>query len=181
MANTKVWVGYTDAERYSDKFSVVFCGEFGDDDLAELDGWLEDGSYFVPQDVGLDPSSLFLDDPDVNPVWHELYVWETELTDASPTDPRTCSEFMRDVEAASRVGWPTAYKAALDESLWGLLERVRSSDPHRFSDVYLGDVLDALREVLASGKVADLVCAEVVGRLEAKRAFGDLDVTSGSA
>lgn len=103
--NTKFHYCYRDASNYKQFGEVVFGGANTLQEQQGLESAFDEGRYFVAHQIGI-PEVFFdygEDSVQDDHSWHEYM--ELEPTDAEPTDPRTFSEFVKQVQEASLQGW----------------------------------------------------------------------------
>lgn len=95
-ANTRLRYGYRDASNYKQVGEEVFPGTVTDEDLARLVEHLDDGCWFIAEQVGLpDLRELWPSEVDDDHIWHELDPTEDiEPTDDAPTRSETVGEFV---------------------------------------------------------------------------------------
>lgn len=86
MANTQITYMYRDASNFKQFETVILRGEMSEEDISLIIGKLVDGTFFIPEQVGL-PRLQFrwssLNNADH--VYHELTREDITLTDLSPT------------------------------------------------------------------------------------------------
>lgn len=110
--NTKMYYLYRDASNYKKSNEVVLEGEFTEEDVDRIMATLQDGMYFIPENVGLD-CERFVDWTEDDHPYCELYRDDFELTDEKPTEildgtqwrHLTVPELAIRFEAAADEGW----------------------------------------------------------------------------
>lgn len=119
--NTRLTYQYRDASNYKQSDSVVFSGRIIDEQLRRLAAHLDEGTYFIAEQVALPNLRERWDTHyDDDHVWHELVPDDDiEYTEAAPTDPRPVADF---VDAFVATDWDET--AAIDQ-----LERWKRSTP----------------------------------------------------
>lgn len=93
--NTKITVMYRDAANYKKVEDLVLAGALAQDDLDRMIGAMDEGTYFLPAQVGLpslDPGPADHDEELDHP-WHTIQ--QVELTQAPPTDRLSTSELVK--------------------------------------------------------------------------------------
>lgn len=98
-ANTKIEFLYRDASNYKVWNSCVIKGVLSADEVREIIGCLEDGEYFIPEQVGLDSERFSTVTEDDTP-WFELCAEWFSATDKEPTAPLTAQELLCHFRAA---------------------------------------------------------------------------------
>lgn len=83
--NTKMTYLYRDASNYKKCNEVVVLDEFTDDDVNRIVATLQDGEYFIPENVGLECERFAEWTEDDHP-YCELNEDDFELTDEAPTE-----------------------------------------------------------------------------------------------
>jgi len=97
---------YRDAANYKTGAEVVVQGYFRWRDILK---YLDEGEYFIPQDVGLDPVNSWAGDFDeeLDHPWHELV--DVGTTQDKPTISMTGAELLAAFKTAHESGWPTQH------------------------------------------------------------------------
>lgn len=116
MVNTRLTYMYRDGANYKQLEVVVFAGAITPQDRAALFDHLDEGTWFIPSQVGLeDLQARFGALTDDDHAWHELDNDEgVALTDEPATlgdihqfVARFCGATWDEVAAAGRLGIPT--------------------------------------------------------------------------
>lgn len=111
--NTKIEYLYRDACNYKAWQEVILAGEITEDDTQKIASSLEDGTYFIPEQVGLPlvrPWGITEDDH----CYCELEPNSAfTLTEEAPTDDRTIHELAQDF--ADQKYWDAAEYAPVPD------------------------------------------------------------------
>lgn len=85
--NTKISYMYRDADNYKQHEEVIIEGTISDEDKKFILNKRDDGSYFIPSQVGLDDLQEKMYSPIgySDHVWHELHEEDIILTEDDPT------------------------------------------------------------------------------------------------
>lgn len=110
--NTKIYYLYRDASNYKQLNTFVCEGEYDQSDVDRIIASLQDGEYFIPENVGL-PCERFTDWTEDDHLYCEMDSDDFELTSDSPDSildgtqwrPITVSELAGRFEAAADDGW----------------------------------------------------------------------------
>jgi hypothetical protein len=112
--NTRLGYLYRDGSNYKQHHAVVFAGAITDAERRALLARLDDGSYFIPSQVGLeDLQHRFGGLTDDDHPWHELEADDIEVADAVPSHGdvhdfvvRFCATTWDAAAASARLGLP---------------------------------------------------------------------------
>ena len=97
--NTQINYLYRDASNYKVYNECVIEGEITDEQIMTIIGCLEDGEYFIPEQVGLD-ANRFSDFTDDDHCLMELCKQDFSHTDKKPTVNLNCEQLVRNFEDA---------------------------------------------------------------------------------
>lgn len=82
--NTKISYLYRDADNYKNLNQVVIPGLVSSDQISTIMDCLNEGEYFIPEQVGLPEDRGFEESTEADHCWFELCRNGFEPTDASP-------------------------------------------------------------------------------------------------
>jgi len=130
MKNTELYYQYRDGDNYKFGGAVVFSGEITEELRAILWASLNEGQDFVAAAIGVPTlfpweTGDFKYDDQSDHFWHEMC--DVEVSESTPTDPRSIEDFVKEVHAISAAnGWDDhVVKATMD---W---EKEVTLDPDR--------------------------------------------------
>jgi hypothetical protein len=112
--NTRLGYRYRDASNYKQHHEVTFAGAISDAERRALLAHLDEGSHFIPSQVGLeDLQHRFGSLTDDDHPWHELEADDIEVVDAVPSHgdvhafvARFCAAAWDAAAASARLGLP---------------------------------------------------------------------------
>ena len=99
MSNTRIEFLYRDASNYKAYNSVVVSGTFTDEQINQIIDSLEDGMYFIPEQIGF-PVERFGSITEDDHCWCELTAFDFETTDDEPTLKMSANEVLKAFLAA---------------------------------------------------------------------------------
>ena len=111
MSNTRIEFLYRDASNYKAYNSVVVSGTFTDEQIGRIMDCLEDGMYFIPEQIDW-PVERFSSITEDDHPWCELCETDFEITEQKPTITMTVDEIVSRF-AAAKDNW--------DESKYGFV------------------------------------------------------------
>lgn len=107
MSNTRIEFLYRDASNYKVYNSVVVSGPFTDEQINQIIDSLEDGMYFIPEQIGL-PVERFGSITEDDHCWCELTAYDFDPTEDEPTVEMSTNEVLKAFLAA-KDNWDIAH------------------------------------------------------------------------
>lgn len=125
MSNTRIEFLYRDASNYKAYNSVVVSGTFTDEQINQIIDSLEDGMYFIPEQIGF-PVERFGSITEDDHCWCELTAFVFETTDDEPTLKMSANEVLKAFLAA-KDNWNIAqygiggdYKPSIPDACYSI-------------------------------------------------------------
>ncbi len=110
MLNVAIFYLYRDRHNCKSDGQIIFTNPDGLEPLAIkqiLADAFDQNEYFIPPQIRIPPVYPFTStseyDHHLDNCWHELF--DVTFTEEAPTDPRSISGFLREVEREAASGW----------------------------------------------------------------------------